>query len=183
MSCYLIVSLTPPLRNGRDPLWWVDIGHVEIMSWAPPNPPEAHALTVEPTTHWRMFLSMFWPQRARVIRIRGFPGRASYWKVWTVLPAEANAVTAYLEELRLRCRKGEVRYRLLSFNCFHVAYRCLGIGGVELQNGLEQRRFLAPALWARSFRNALMSGVERRRMDDHFGHGRGQAERESQIVA
>jgi hypothetical protein len=177
MSSYLIISFTPPAREGRDPLWWVDIGHVEILSWAPPNPPEAHAFTVEPTSHWRMFLSAFWPQRARIIRIRGFPGRSSYWKIWPVLPSAAGSVADYLEDLRLRSRRGDVRYRAFSFNCFHVAHRCLMLAGIDPQPGLGRWRLLVPTLWARSFRNFLTRGMESRSMNDHLGPGRRQLNR------
>lgn len=172
MRSYIILSLTLPAREGFDPFWWVDIGHMEILLWTPPNPPEARAFTVEPTTHWRMFLSTFWPQRARLIRIRGFPGRASYWKIWPVAPSAAESVAAYLEELRLRCRSGDVRYRAVTFNCFHVADRCLRLGGIDPRPGLWVWRRAAPTFWARSFRNSLMSGAQSSRMDDHLRRDR-----------
>jgi hypothetical protein len=166
---YLILSTTPPKREPRSLFSWLDRGHIEILLWVPPNPPEAHALTVVPTTPWRIFLSVFWPQRARVVRIRGFPGRPSYWKQWTLAPAGAQKVADYLERLRMDCIRGHVRYRAITFNCFHVAYHCLTLGGLDPPPVRKEWILFFPTLGMRSFRASVLRDVTPSIMADRIG--------------
>lgn len=168
-SHHLILSLTPrPAISRRTLFSWVDLGHVEILVWSPPAAPEAHALCPAPTTQWRMFVSAFWAQKARVSRILGFPGRPSYWQRWPMSPEAAEAVSAYLARLRDDCLKGRVRYRAIWSNCFHVALRCMELAGVDPLPVRNRWVLSVPIVGARLFRRAVMRGLVRSSLAEHF---------------
>lgn len=166
MPSFLIMSMTPRPPGRGSLTSWVDLGHIEILLWEPPKPPEAHGFCVSPTTPTRILVSVLWPQKARVSRTLGFPGYPSYWKLWPLSRSGAKAVAGYLERLRMDCLKGEVRFRALSLNCFHVAYRCLELGDLEPPPAPRQLVLFVPTLGLRSFQRSVMRGVPRTIMSD-----------------
>jgi hypothetical protein len=169
MPHYLILNMTPPAAERRSVFSWVDLGHIEILLWDPPRPPEAHGFCPAPPTPWRIFRSVFWPQRARMSRIVGFPGRPSYWKTWTVSPSGSQTVARYLDCLRDGCLGGGVRYRAITFNCFHVAYHCLELAGVDPPPAPRQWVLFIPTLGTTSFQVSVMRGIEPSSMADGIG--------------
>ncbi len=166
MSRFLILSMTPRPPAQASLTSWVNLGHIEILLWNPPAAPEAHGFCVAPTTNGRILRSVLWPQKARLQRTLGFPGYPSYWKLWPLSRAGAKAVADYVENLRDGCLKGEIRYSALFHNCFHVAYRCLELGGLDPPPAPRQLVVCIPSLGIRSFQRSVMRGVRKTVMSE-----------------
>jgi hypothetical protein len=84
-------------------------------------------------------------------------------------PSGAELVANYLEGLRTDCLRGHVRYRAISFNCFHVAYHCLKLGGVDPPPARKEWTLFVPTLGMGSFLESTMQGVARSVMADQIG--------------
>jgi hypothetical protein len=154
---YLLLSLTPrPQVHWLSPSTWVDLGHVEILCWDPPRPACSYGFYVSPGTRWRVLLSVFRPQAARMVCGRGLVGRRSLWRAWRLSQAQLQALHGYLSEVTAGCARGKTRYQALRFNCFHLAYRCLEVAGQRPPRLRRQWIFVFPTLGASSFLAGLV---------------------------
>jgi hypothetical protein len=115
----------PPPRHALRPWSLLDLGHVEIMLCLPAQAPECYGFYVSPANWWRVLLSVFWPQRARLIRRSWVPTTPRYWRSWDMTPASMAAARAFLEGAAANCETASLRYHALRYNCFHLAFDCL----------------------------------------------------------
>ena len=153
---YLLLSLTPPLKPRWHPSSWVDLGHVEILYWEPPQPPRSFGFYVSPGTRWRVFRSVFRPQAARMICGQRLVNRGSPWRAWKLSEDQMEALRHYLAVMTEGAANGTTRYRALRFNCFHLALRCLEVAGQRPPRLRPQWIFIFPTLGSKSFLRDLM---------------------------
>src|SRR5688572_5286772 len=99
MAAQLLLAVTERSRRRLGLLARVDLGHVEIVLWEPPRAPDSYGFFVAPATPWRVFLSIFRAQRARLTRSRGFPRGRAHWRAWELGAEGAAAAAAYLDEV------------------------------------------------------------------------------------
>jgi carbamoyltransferase len=158
MNGYLLLSVTPARRSLLRPFSLFDLGHVDIILCSPPVHPKSYGFYVSPTRPWRVFASVFLPQAARVVRSSAFPEKPTHWRSWRLPPDRMAALREYLEEIEAGCADGSTRYRAVRFNCFHLARRCLEIGGVAA--AAPRQWFLGiPTLGSSSFLRGPLAGI------------------------
>jgi hypothetical protein len=152
---HLILSVK--ISKGRNPLWplsWIDLGHVDVILWAPPALPDAFGFY--PESQARVLLSAIVPQRARMTKTATFTRVPTYWQAWLVSRANLEAVGRYLEGVRSSCIDRTARYDALRFNCLHLAHHCLRIAGLEPPPVLLRRVWGARTMVPRGFVDAIM---------------------------
>jgi hypothetical protein len=127
---YLILSvnLTHELNPFR-PLRLFDLGHIDIVLWAPPERPEMFGFFTR--SSWRYLLSAFVHQEGHIIRKKQFTSIPSHWQYWSVSEESFVRVKRYLDRLHSCSKNRLLKYHAARFNCFHVAYRCLELAGVN----------------------------------------------------
>ena len=163
---YLLLSISaPPARSLLRPSSFFDLGHVDILYWDPPGPPRCFGFYVSPGNRWRIFLSVFWPQAARVIASERFPREPTHWRLWEISREELDRVAGELEAVVQGCSNGRTRYRALRFNCFHLARRCLAAAGRDPGRLPAHWAFVFPTLGASSFRRGPMADAEHSSME------------------
>ena len=130
MAHYLILSvnLTTEMNPFR-PLRLFDLGHVDVVLWVPPAQPETFGFFTH--SRWRYLLSAIMQQEGRFIRKKQFVSIPSYWQYWSASEESFLRVRHYLYRLYYCSRHRFLKYHVTRFNCFHIAYRCLELGGVN----------------------------------------------------
>jgi len=157
---YLLLSATrPPKKNIFHPSSFFDLGHVEILLWEPPARPESFGFYVRPGTAWRIFLSVFFRQSARMVVGEHFVSRRTDWRAWPIGDHEYKIVRAYLRGVVAGCANGGIQYRALRVNCFHIAHQCLVLSGNDPGRLRRQWVFVLPTLGSRSFRAGPLKGA------------------------
>lgn len=163
---YLLLSISPPPpRSIWRPSSFFDLGHVDILLWDPPGPPRSYGFYVSKGSRWRIFLSLFRPQAARMIVSERFAREQTHWRAWPISAEQLARLRDELEEVVQGCPTGRTRYRALRFNCFHLAHRCLVAAGRDPGELPAHRSFTFRTLGADSFLRGPMSDAERSAME------------------
>jgi len=169
MGQYLILAVQ--VRNERNPFrpfTFIDLGHVDIILWAPPQSPESFGFY--PKSFRRVFISAWAPQRARLLRFKRFTRVPAYWQSWELSSERFNSLRCYLEDIDAGCIDGTVRYDSVKFNCLHLAHRCLQIAGTEPPTIPIKHVYLARTIVPRAFIAAVMPDARYSIMDHDLCH-------------
>lgn len=171
---HLVLSVNLPAgRRVWNPLSWLDLGHVDVLLWEPPRPPESFGLYVATGRLWDVALSAFRARPGRCVRSSGWPAAPTRWRTWDLSPAALDRLRTYLEQIAA----GTTRYHALRFTCFHFAHRCLEIAGTAPPPLSRARLLWTGAISARSFLAAIMPGAPFSSLAAGLGHrhGRGRS--------
>jgi len=171
MAQYLIISVrVKKCYNPLRPLSFIDMGHADVILWAPPKLPEAYGLYTNPASISRVFMSVFLPQRARLYRSNRFTHVLAYWRQWELTNTQFNAVKQYLTNINVGCKDGSIRYDAIHFNCLHIAYRCLIVADLNTSYIPIQRIGPVYTITPLSFINYVMPDARYSIMEHDLDH-------------
>ncbi len=160
MARYLILAVqVRKNRNPFRPLSFIDLGHVDIILWAPPGRPQAFGFYSRPASMFRVFISAFKSQPAQMIRSRYFTRCPAYWRPWEISASGFEATKEYLEQTAEGCTEGSVLYDAVHFNCLHLAHRCLQLAGLNPPAIPTKRVWFVNTPIPDSFIEVLMPGA------------------------
>jgi len=158
MPHYLLLAVIVNSKgNPFRPLSYINLGHVDVTLWSPPQLPSTFGFYPESLLH--AFVSAFVPQKARLIRSKRFTRIPAYWQYWDLPKDRFLAVEEYLDKVTKGCVNGSVRYDALHFNCLHLAYSCMETAGLNPPSIPVQRVWFAKTIVPHSFIHAVMSST------------------------
>ena len=143
-------------KNPFNPLTWIDFGHADVTLWSCLDKPQTFSIYPRPSSIFRVFLSLFVAQRARLVITRRFTRVPAHWQRWDLSDVQFAIVKRYLEGIANNCISGNIYYDAVHFNCLHLALRCLQIAGFNPPSIPKQRICFVQTIVPLSFIAALM---------------------------